>query len=114
MLVDLLIAHILFLVAKKHMERVYKEQRTHENTVGDDLKKWLFEGSDFALPPYFTAVAYLFNPLTVINCVGLATTTFCNLFLAFALLAVMYGKKSRINFYLMLLMFIKIIVIVSK
>lgn len=89
--VDLLVAHILFLVTQKHMEKVYKEQKTNLDTVGDDLKNWLFKGCDFALPPYFTAVAYLFNPLIVINCVGLATTTFSNLFLAFALLSVMYG-----------------------
>lgn len=89
--VDLLIAHILFLVTKKHMERVYKEQKLNANTIGDDLKNWLLEGSDFALPPYFTAVAYLFNPLTIINCVGLSTTTFCNLFLALTLLAVVKG-----------------------
>lgn len=91
-LIDLLIAHVLFLVTKKHMERVYKEQKANAHTVGDDLKSWLFEGSDFALPPYFTAVAYLFNPLTVINCVGLTTTTFSNLFLGLALLSVVHGK----------------------
>lgn len=90
--VDLLIAHVLFMVTRKYMGRIYKEQKTHVNTVGDDLKKWLYEGIDFALPPYFTAVAYLFNPLIVINCVGLTTTTFSNLFLAFALLAVVHGK----------------------
>lgn len=92
-MVNMLTAHVLFLVTKKHMERVYKEQKINVNNV-DDAKNWLFEGRDFVLPPYFTAAAYLFNPLTILNCVGLATTIFCNFFLAVALLAVVHGKKQ--------------------
>lgn len=92
MLVDLLVAHVLFLVTRRHMLNIYKEQKENVDTLGAGLKKWLFKGRDFALPPYFTAVAYLFNPLTLINCVGLATSTFCNLFIALALLTVMDGK----------------------
>lgn len=94
-LVDMLTAHILFLVTKKHMARVYKEQKMNVNNVGTDAKKWLFVGHDFILPPYFTAAAYLFNPFTILNCVGLATTIFCNFFLALALLAVVYSKQPN-------------------
>lgn len=94
-LADMVTAHVLFLLTKKHMERVYKEQKMNANNVGDDAKSWLLEGRDFILPPYFTAAAYLFNPLTILNCVGLATTTFSNLFLAVSLLAVVHGKSQQ-------------------
>lgn len=95
--VDVLTAHVLYLVTKKYMERVYKEQKMNVNNVDDDAKTWLLEGRDFVLPPYFTAAAYLFNPLTILNCVGLATTIFCNFFLALALLAVVNGKLFKLD-----------------
>lgn len=91
-LIDLLTAHVLFLITKKHMVRVYKEQVLNAGNMAEDSKKWLLKGRDFSLPPYFTAAAYLFNPLTILSCVGMATTTFGNFFLALALLAILKGE----------------------
>lgn len=89
-IVDILTAHLLFSLTKQYMRQLFEHQERNKGSYAKDIKTLLLKGQDFVLPPYYVAAAYLFNPFTIFNCVGMTTTVFCN----FCLAAFLYGLVS--------------------
>ena len=56
------------------------------------VDKILLSKSDFQTAPIYVMSVYLFNPFTVLNCVGYTTTTFANFLLAIVFLSMLKGK----------------------
>lgn len=89
---DIWTACVLYRLARKQMEGVYKEQEVNKDKVGGDVIRKLLRGSEFLMVPFYVVLVYLFNPFTLLNCLGKSTTLFTNFFIALFLL---YLKKGR-------------------
>lgn len=74
----------------------YKFQHTKEqkdlSKYAVDTEQLQIQSTDFNEIPIYVAVAYLFNPYSVLNCVGQTTTVWSNLVLAAFLFAL--AKKQ--------------------
>ncbi|KAF5306015.1 hypothetical protein FQR65_LT07508 [Abscondita terminalis] len=88
---DLVTAHLLYLSSKKYMEGIRITQEQNKDKYAVDAKALILSDKDFTLSPIYVAVAYLFNLYTILNCVGMTTTVFGNLFAALFLAALNYG-----------------------
>lgn len=96
-MLDVFTAHVLYHVARKQMERVYKEQEVNKDKVGRDVIRKFLRGRDFAQAPAYVLSLYLFNPFTVASCVGMATGGFSNFFVAMVLLFLAEGKHIKVK-----------------
>lgn len=94
-IIDILTAHFLFLLTKEYMCRLYENQEKNKSSYAKDVQTLLLRGNDFILPPYYVAAAYLFNPFTIFNCVGMTTTVYCNFCLAVFLNGLVYSKIEQ-------------------
>lgn len=89
---DLLTAHFLFLFASQYMFHLYKDQMTNRQNYAVSPTNLLIKGKAFAIPPLAVAMIYLFNPYSIINCVGYSTTVFVNLMLSIFFASLCFGK----------------------
>ncbi|KAJ3648327.1 hypothetical protein Zmor_020138 [Zophobas morio] len=92
LLVDSLTAVVLYFVAKKYMFHLFVFQEKQKGEYAQDSKEFILSGADFLNSPVFVMAAFLFNPYTIFNCVGLSTTVFHNFFLAIFLLFMLQGN----------------------
>lgn len=60
----------------------YESQQQGIQKIAKGTEELLMKPDDLREIPYFVAIAYLFNPYTVLNCVAQTTTVWSNLFLA--------------------------------
>jgi phosphatidylinositol glycan class U len=74
------------------MFQLFTQQEHHKDEYAEDGKEFLLSGPDFLNSPVFVAAAFLFNPYTIFNCVGLSTIVFHNFFLALFLCFMLYGS----------------------
>ncbi|KAH8305417.1 hypothetical protein KR018_002822 [Drosophila ironensis] len=81
-LVDIFAAALLYLMARLFAGLKLKQQTVERKEYAKDTAELQFNASDKLDIPELVIVAYLFNPLTVLSCVGMTSTVFSNLFLA--------------------------------
>lgn len=89
---DLLAAHFLFLFSKRYMFGLYIDQIKNGHKYAASPSNLLIQGKDYIIPPLAVAMIYLFNPYSIINCVGYSTTVFVNLLLAIFFASLSYGE----------------------
>ncbi|CAH1164526.1 unnamed protein product [Phaedon cochleariae] len=89
--VDVLTGMILFFSAKKYVEESYKEEIVNRHQYAKDVSSYLLKPDKIFLSPYYVLLAYLFNPFTVLSCVGYSTTVFHNFFLSAMLFSMVHG-----------------------
>jgi phosphatidylinositol glycan class U len=92
LITDLATAVVLYFVARRYMFQLFTQQEHHKEEYAEDGKEFLLSGPDFLNSPVFVAAAFLFNPYTIFNCVGLSTIVFHNFFLALFLCFMLYGS----------------------
>lgn len=92
---DIFTAHLLFILTKKYMHQLFENQEKSKDSYAKDVQTLLLKGHDFVLPPYYVAAAYLFNPFTIFNCVGMTTTVFGNFCIAAFLNGLVFGMCSK-------------------
>ncbi|XP_055296370.1 phosphatidylinositol glycan anchor biosynthesis class U protein [Sitodiplosis mosellana] len=79
---DLLCAFLLFRMAKVLIAQMFVGQQRRLKHYAKGTQQLHIKANDLVDIPIFVALAYLFNPYTVFNCVGQTTTVWSNLFLA--------------------------------
>lgn len=70
------------MMAQRFVRKKQDQQIVEGKEYAKDTTELQFSGSDKLDIPELVIVAYLFNPLTVLSCVGMTSTVFSNLFLA--------------------------------
>lgn len=91
-LLDLVTAHLLYKLAKSTMHRMKNTEQMNKDITEDSKPlmlndKQLNEAADYVLS------VYLFNPYTVLNCVGMTTTVIQNVLLATSLWSATSGHR---------------------
>lgn len=84
-------AILLYFIAKRYMFHLFVEQEVNKEHYAQDSKEFLLSGTDFLNSSVYVAAAFLFNPYTIFNCVGLSTIVFHNFFLALFLFSMLHG-----------------------
>lgn len=88
---DLATGVILFAVARKYVNDLYKDESKNKNDFSKDGMKYILKPNQLLKSPFYVLLAYLFNPFTLFSCVGYSTTVFHNFLLALMLFSMVYG-----------------------
>ncbi|XP_017839677.2 LOW QUALITY PROTEIN: phosphatidylinositol glycan anchor biosynthesis class U protein [Drosophila busckii] len=86
-ILDIFTAALLYLTSKRFVEQKLEEQRIEQSSYANDTKELQYSNIDRGDISLMVLLAYLFNPLTVMSCIGLTSTVISNLFLAMFLYA---------------------------
>jgi len=70
-------------MSHRFVQQKQDQQKVERKEYAKDTAELQFNGLDKLDIPELVIVAYLFNPLTVMNCIGMTSTVLSNLFLAF-------------------------------
>jgi len=82
-ILDVLTAALLYAMSHRFVQQKQDQQKVERKEYAKDTAELQFNGLDKLDIPELVIVAYLFNPLTVMNCIGMTSTVLSNLFLAF-------------------------------
>jgi len=69
-------------MAQRFISEMYNDEQTKIDKFAKDSKPLHMKKTDLVEIPIYVAMAYLFNPYSVLNCVGLTTTVWSNFLLA--------------------------------
>ncbi|XP_058818659.1 phosphatidylinositol glycan anchor biosynthesis class U protein [Topomyia yanbarensis] len=72
---------------------LYRKQKTKQNTDAKGTAELQILEKDLESIPFYVALAYMFNPYTILNCVGQTTTVMSNFLLALFLLGMSYRLR---------------------
>ncbi|CRL00804.1 CLUMA_CG014056, isoform A [Clunio marinus] len=89
-LLDLLTAIFIYLGTKAISENNFEKQQKNLSTYAENTTEIQLKKADTIEIPTYCALAYLFNPYSILNCVGLTTTVISNF-----LLSIMIFSLSR-------------------
>ncbi|KAH8410557.1 hypothetical protein KR009_001332 [Drosophila setifemur] len=81
-LLDIFTAAMLYLMARRFVVKKQEQQSVKRKEYAKDTVELQFSAGDKLDIPELVIMAYLFNPLTVMSCVGMTSTVISNLFLA--------------------------------
>lgn len=84
-LLDLLTAHLLYKTSKAFIRILKNDQEELINEISEESKDMLLNDNYLKESPKYVLTVYLFNPYSVLNCVGMTTTVIQNLLIAAAL-----------------------------
>lgn len=90
-IVDLLAAYFLYATAKSIMRMLLKRQEKEKASYAKDTEEFLLNPFDLDRVPQLALIAYLFNPYSIMNCVGQTMTVWSNFLLAGFLLGMAKG-----------------------
>ncbi|KAG4074147.1 hypothetical protein HA402_014352 [Bradysia odoriphaga] len=79
---DLAAGWLLYKMAQRFIHEMYDDERRQLNKFAKDSEPLHIKTTDLTEIPVYVAMAYLFNPYSVLNCVGLTTTVWSNFLLA--------------------------------
>ncbi|KAJ0182570.1 hypothetical protein K1T71_001939 [Dendrolimus kikuchii] len=88
---DLVTAHLLYKTSKGFIRIFIDCQERNASDVSCESKDMLLKEYEMREASEYVLSVYLFNPYSVLNCVGLTTTVVQNLFVAAALCGATYG-----------------------
>lgn len=97
---DIITAIVLFLATRQYMFMVYVEREVNKKKYAKDTEEYLYTNMDLRRAPIYVAATFLFNPYTIFNCVGFATTTIFNCFLSLFLYFLLSRKAYWSSFFL--------------
>ncbi|XP_011561007.2 phosphatidylinositol glycan anchor biosynthesis class U protein [Plutella xylostella] len=84
-IIDLITAHLLYKTAKSFVAMFKDAQESAKDEVAEESKGMLLQDTDLAEVPNYVLSVYLFNPYSVLNCVGMTTTVVQNVLVTGAL-----------------------------
>uniref|UniRef100_A0A182UUT0 Uncharacterized protein n=1 Tax=Anopheles merus TaxID=30066 RepID=A0A182UUT0_ANOME len=90
-LLDVATGILLLLAARVFIREMYEKQRKEKDSYAKDTEELHLVETDMHTVPMSVGFAYLFNPYTILNCVGQTTTVWSNFLLA----AFFYGLSRR-------------------
>lgn len=90
--IDLLAGCFLYATAKKVMHLLITRQSREIATYAKDTEEFLLNSSSLDTVPQFVLIAYLFNPYSIMNCVGQTMTVWSNFLLAGFLLGMSHKQ----------------------
>ncbi|XP_022225993.2 phosphatidylinositol glycan anchor biosynthesis class U protein [Drosophila obscura] len=79
---DLLTGALLYNLSVRFVKQKLQKQRLERKNYAKDTEQLQYNDDDNYDIPELVLIAYLFNPLTVLSCIGLTSTVLSNLFLA--------------------------------
>lgn len=92
-LCDLFTAWLLYKTAAQFMVMLKENQDAEKSEYSKESLTLLLVETDIKQAPLYVVSVYLFNPYSVLNCVGMTTTVFDNLFVALALYGMVNGYR---------------------
>ncbi|CAK1539939.1 unnamed protein product [Leptosia nina] len=90
---DILTAYFLYKTASIFVKVFKNSQRKISENIATDSKTLLLSDSQLKEVPEYVLSVYLFNPYSVLNCVGMTTTVVQNLLLAVSLWGSVSGHR---------------------
>ncbi|XP_017152144.1 phosphatidylinositol glycan anchor biosynthesis class U protein [Drosophila miranda] len=81
-MLDLLTGALLYNLSVRFVKQKLQKQRLERKNYAKDTEQLQYNDDDNYDIPELVLIAYLFNPLTVLSCIGLTSTVLSNLFLA--------------------------------
>ncbi|KAK9874010.1 hypothetical protein WA026_002363 [Henosepilachna vigintioctopunctata] len=97
---DIITATFLFLVTRQYMFMVYIEREENKSSYSKNIEEYLYTNENFRRAPLYVAATFLFNPYTILNCVGFTTTVFFNFFLSVFLYLLLSRKFFLCSLFL--------------
>ena len=91
-LVDLLAGVFLYNTAQTVMKMLLRRQSRDKETYAKDTEEFLISPSSLTSIPQLVLIAYLFNPYSIMNCIGQTMTVWSNFLLAGFLLGMAHGQ----------------------
>lgn len=96
---DIATSLILFFTAKKHLRQTYsKEKERHDYPNG--AEEALLKPLEVNRGPFFVLITYLFNPFTLLSCIGFSTTVFHSFYLSLMLFFLVNGLSIPCSIFL--------------
>ncbi|CAG4965027.1 unnamed protein product [Colias eurytheme] len=92
-LIDMLTAYFLFKTSKAFVQILQNNQEKAKKTIAEDSKTLLLDETQLNEVPEYVLSVYLFNPYSVLNCVGMTTTVIQNLLVAVSLWGAASGHR---------------------
>lgn len=93
-LLDLLTAHLLYRTSRA-FARLFKDtQLKTRDDIHEESKTLLLSDDQLSEVPEYVLSVYLFNPYSVLNCVGMTTTVVQNVMVAASLWAATGGRRE--------------------
>lgn len=92
-LLDLLTAHLLYKTSKAFVRLLKKSQEKQINEIDEESKSMLLSEGQLREASEYVLSVYLFNPYSVLNCVGMTTTVIQNLLVAASLWGAASGYR---------------------
>lgn len=96
---DLATSLLLFFVARRHLKGIYTVERKR-NDYPKGAEEVLLNLDEVERAPFFVLLAYLFNPFTLLSCIGYATTVFHSFFLSVVLFSLVYEMMIPCSIFL--------------
>lgn len=90
---DVLTGLLLYLMALKYRRDLYKEEKENEHLFAEDASEYKISAGDASKSASYVLLAFLFNPFTLLNCIGCSTTVFHNFLLANMLFALVHNMS---------------------
>lgn len=92
-LLDLLTAHLLYKTSKAFTRTFKESQEKMKEHVSEESKTMLLSDSQLQESSEYVLSVYLFNPYSVLNCVGMTTTVIQNFLVAASLCSALNGYR---------------------
>ncbi|XP_022117457.2 phosphatidylinositol glycan anchor biosynthesis class U protein [Pieris rapae] len=92
-LIDILTAYFLYKTAKRFIRILKSNQENNKEVISDESKAMILTNFQLEEVPEYVLSVYLFNPYSVLNCVGMTTTVVQNLLLAISLWGSVAGHR---------------------
>ncbi|CAH2102605.1 unnamed protein product [Euphydryas editha] len=92
-LMDILTAHILYKTSKAFVLILEESQEKIKQNIAKESKTMLLNKSQLNEAPDYVLSVYLFNPYSVLNCVGMTSTVIQNLLVSVSLWGAASGQR---------------------
>ncbi|KAG5867392.1 hypothetical protein JTB14_022930 [Gonioctena quinquepunctata] len=88
---DIITGLVLYFITQKFVSELYKEEEAAKISYAKDAVESFLKPEKLRMSPYYALLSFLFNPFTLLSCVGYSTTVFHNLYLSLALISMVQG-----------------------
>ncbi len=99
-LVDLLTSILIYCSTKNFTRKNYEKERQETSEFAANTEEIQMQESDLTEIPFNCALAYIFLPYSILNCVGKTSTVFSNFFLA----GTLYTMSKNYKFLCLLML----------
>ncbi|XP_019865192.1 phosphatidylinositol glycan anchor biosynthesis class U protein [Aethina tumida] len=97
---DMLTGFVLYITTKKYLNTLYKKEERQKLSYAPDTTEYLLTFVDSVKAPNLVLLTFLFNPFTILNCIGCSTAVIFYLFLSMFLCAMVHGKVTLSSVFL--------------